>query len=419
MLDVLKGSYLAVSVTYAENFLRLFYGLFVIFVAKENLDAVEFSFFGLYFSVATILYGFSKFSLDSFAIKKIVGFQYSKGRLIRNFVFFRFGVCFLFLVIFLSLLYWMDKIYGWYFLLLLLQLIRSFDSVEWYLRAEGKVITQAGSRIFSMLVVLFVLSFFYFLDFDLSHLQFIYVLSLEWLFLSTVYIFLMPKDGKSDIAKVNDEFVEVVRDSLPVYVAYALFLVYSKLDQIVMESLVSTYEYGYYIVAARINETAVILIGSINLVVFPRLVSLYRDDDRLFRVYIRKVSQLFFSMSLVIISMIWLARFFYDFMPEVIKALVEIEIIETLSVMIFSIIPVYAFGLRSSFFAITSQPKEILHGGVLGALVAFLCGVPLMIKLGVLGGVLSIILSSLSALFFSNFFTGGGRDYLRTVIGLR
>ncbi|MEH6627056.1 MAG: hypothetical protein V7739_11460 [Motiliproteus sp.] len=414
--DILEGHVVALLLTYCENFMRLIYGIVFLLIARKLLSPEDFSSFVFCYSLAIILYGFSKFSLDAFSIREIIHRPIMARGLVWRLVVFRFLFSSIFFLFFVLFLYIVDKIYGVFLWLIFLQALRSLDSVEWYLRAEGHVIFQAISRMVSMSIVLSLLLYVYNSGYEVESWNVVLIQSLEWMILALMYFFWMiHQEYQSGVSGGNDLFSLVVVKSMPAYLGYVFFIIYSKIDQILLEGFLGHVEYGNYMIAARVNESAVILIGSLNMVLFPKLVRAYNESKDSFCKYVRSVSLFFFFLSLLVVFCVWGVRFFYGFLPAMIKDLLPYDTVIYLSYMVFSIIPMFLFGLRSSYFSITGSTVEILKGGGFGLCAALFLGVPSVFLWGAYGGIFCFFISCLSALFISNFFSSPGRVFTRLV----
>lgn len=413
----LEGQIVGLLLTYCENLIRLVYGVIVLLVARQILSPEEFSDFAFYLSIAVMLYGFSKFSLDAFSIREILLQPIIAGGLVWRLVGFRFAGSIFFFCCIVLFLYLFDKIYGVFLWLIFFQAIRSVDSVEWFMRAEGKIALQALARIFSMLVVLLLL-YVCISDYgvDVKGWHLVIIQSTEWFLLALIFFLWMRGRKSQSIARrENDSFKSVVSKSLPAYLAYVFFILYSKIDQLFLESILEDVAYGNYMVAARINESAVILIGSLNMVLFPKLLVAYNRSKDAFSSYVRSISLFFLFLSVIVISIVWGGRLGYDFLPQAAKNFIPYEILEYLSLMVFSTVPIFFFGLRSSYFTITDNAFEILRGGGVGLFVALVLGIPSMYLWGAYGGVLCFVMSCLGALFVSNFLSSSGRSFMALV----
>lgn len=398
----------------------------ILFVVRHLLDAEAFASFAFYLALAIACYGFCKFSFDAYAVREFVLHPANALPVLRKIIAIRvigsgvvIGIVILGLRVF-------DKYEALYSIVIIFQIVRAVDSVEWLLRAEEKLIAQALVRLASMLFVISALIALVVYKPVVSGWHIVAVQVSEWCVILIVYsvIFALKRSGGSRDEKIDQEEVrasvrKIVSGSVYVYIGFVLFLLYSKVDQFLLNWLVGPDLYGIYMIAARLTESAVILIMSFNMFYYPKLVCAHQASFEVFSAMIRRISLVFLLMAVLVVFCVWGLRSSYLLFPLMIRNVVPYELLEILSWMIFSVIPVFFFGLRSSFFTIVDRPKNILIGSTCGVVAALFVGVPLMQVWGVYGGIACVVLVAFSSLLLSNFFSEYGRCYLKIVFGLK
>lgn len=406
--------------TYLENLLRLIYGVGVLFVARHLLGAESFAGFAFYLSLATLCYGVSKFSFDAYAIREFVLHPSQAFSVLWRLMLIRSIGCIVIIGTLMVCLNAFGKYEALYSLIIVFQFVRVVDTVEWLLRAEGKLATQAIVRIVSMIAVLSALAILLVNDHSVSAWHIVWVQLSEWVVILVAYLTIFARKMAKEVSgREVDKLLlgasvkKVVAGSMYAYAGFVLFLLYSKIDQFLLNWLLQPESYGVYMIAARLTEAAVVLIMSLNLFFYPKLVNAHAVSFARFSIMLRRISLAFAFIAAVVVLCVWIARCLYDYFPLMFRDVVPNELLVTLSWMIFSVIPVFFFGLRSSFFTIVDKPGNILFGAVLGFSSAVLIGIPMMYVWGALGGALCICLVAIFALFFSNFCTSAGRQYLR------
>ena len=412
--------------TYLENFLRLIYGVGVLFVARHLLGAESFASFAFYLSLATLCYGVSKFSFDAYAIREFVLHPSQAVSVLWRLMLIRSIGSIVIIGALMVCLSAFDKYEALYSLIIVFQFVRVVDTVEWLLRAEGKLATQAIVRIVSMIVVLLALTILLVNSHSVSAWHIVLVQLSEWGVILVAYLTIFARKatkevsgGKADKLLLDASVKKVVAGSMYAYAGFVLFLLYSKIDQFLLNWLLQPESYGVYMIAARLTEAAVVLIMSLNLFFYPKLVSAHAVSFGRFSIMVRRISLAFLLIATVVVLFVWIARGLYDYFPLMFRDVVPNELLVILSWMIFSVIPVFFFGLRSSFFTIVDKPGNILFGAVLGFSSAVLIGIPLMYIWGALGGALCIFSVALFSLFLSNFCTVAGRRYLRVIFAIK
>lgn len=417
-----KRGLLGLALTYFENFLRLFYGVGILLLARRELVGDEFAEFSFYLTVGLACYMFSRFSFDAYAIKEFVSNAEGAVHVLVRLVVLRLLGALAVILIAIVLIALFGQFRWLLAPIIFLQIFRAFDLVELYLRARGDLLTQSVIRISSMLLAFcFLLVSIMFFSSSLE--VFIYSQAVEWLSISIFYagslcFFCKAKGGSNGLRRsVHESVRKVLRGSVLVHISFGLFLVYSKFDQVLLKWIAAAGEYGNYMIAARLTEASVVLILSLNMFFYPRLVKAHRESCVLFNNMIRSLSAFFLFLSLSVVVVVWVFKSFYYSLPALVSEYVPYEVLDLLSLLIFSTVPVFFFGLRSSYFSIVDSPRDVVAGGVFGVMCALLVGVPCVLYYGVFGAAIAVSIIALVALGFSNFCSRQGRAYLRVMFG--
>lgn len=411
--------YSGLAFTYIENFYRLLYSFGFLVAAQHLLSVEQFSNFAFYVVVAAFVYGVSKFSIDAYAIKEFVGRPEQAIFVLRRLCLLRAGWTGIIVLLSIAILYFSGRFYPVLSLLVVLQFFRSIDIFELLLRAEERLLFQALVRMFSMIVVTVLVAFFLMFEVSVDVETLVFVQALEWGVVILIYSFSFFKcfgSKSAESCRVKEAVKKIVSGSSFVFFAFLLFLCYSKIDQLLLNWFAEAAEYGDYMIAARLVEASVVVVISLNMFFYPRLVRLYDVDRQNFFVMIKKISYSFLLVAGVVFLVVLALRVYYQFLPHIFTGLFSLRLIELLSWLAVSLFPVFLFGLRSSFFTIVDEPGNILLGSILGFAVSVLFGVPLIYFYGLYGGVACVLLTSVSSLLVSNFFSASGRTYLRLII---
>ena len=424
--SIMKKNFLEIGFLYFENVLRLFYSLFSIFLIKTLVSAVEFANLTFYLSLAILIYGLSKFQLDSFITKEIVlsKNKSEQKRYFQSIVIFRFVFTSFLAVLFVSFLGRLDKLYGVVVLLVFFQIFRFVDGFELYLRAINKIYIQAKVRVLSLLVPIIVLIILSLFNNSLSIEIVVFVLSLEWIVILIFYGQLIFKEGFLYPLSIDKDtvmkFWVLLVGAIPVYIGHAVNLLYSRLDQFFLESIVSVNVYGEYMLAARLNDASIMLTMTLNLYFFPKLVKLYKENRVKFESFFRKISFLYFCFSVACISIVWFVKYNYSIFVDLgLGDFIPYRSLDIFSYMTFNSLILFSFSLRSTYYILEDETKYILYGSLLGAGVVLIVGLPLMIFFGVTGAIISTILGNVFALIIVNCMSKNGIDFLKLIFNVR
>ena len=403
---------------YSENFLRVLYSVFLLVALRQILATETFAVFAFYLTISLMLYSVSKFSLDTVAVKYLVRDKSKKGtkELIARLAIFRFLVGIIVTVLAFFILKALGKLDPVVFLIIVAQLLRVPDSLEWYLRSSGMFNIQSIARIFSLSLPVSIMFVTFIGQYKFSDDRyFALIICLEWVSISTIYsIYYIQKFGMPRIYNpIGGMARSVVSVAAPVLLAQIVSLIYLRVDQLVLESYLPSYLYSQYIVAARINDAFLVVVLTMNMMIVPNLVALKDKDEFQYKNKLRFYSRIFFLLSLAVTASIWLLdgvfRYF-DF--NVVADYMGAEFLGILKMLVLSTVINFYFGLRSSFYVIEGWSRNVFYGAIVGCSFGVLVGIPLMKNYGVEGGVFSVVYSAFLALFVTDLFSKRGRAFI-------
>lgn len=189
--------------------------------------------------------------------------------------------------------------------------------------------------------------------------------------------------------------------SWPLYVAYSAAILYMKMDQIMIGSILDSRSAGIFAAATKLYEIpfTIVIIASTSF--FPALVQLYERDHRLFFRRYAQITWAYSVIGLVIAVVVW------GFGRDIIRLLYGIEFSQAYSVVVIQMIGLIFFfnaGLRSSYLAISGQQRVIMVTSLFAAVANISLNFFLIPRLGIQGAAIATGITQCLALLFSNVF---------------
>jgi O-antigen/teichoic acid export membrane protein len=399
---------------YLENALRLIYNICILLLIKKIYGDEVFSVVSYALTLGAISYGLGKFSLDNLSIKLIIEEKFEVVRCVAAFRnMFSALACLMVCAYALLISHEIFMNSPELLLLILLQLFRTFDSVEWYLRVDERLEFQSFSRIFSMLIPFCLLIIVDFLHLQVNVQNLVIILSTEWIVIAIIYS--MANKRSDYIGRYKMGYSKLVKptliQALPLFLSFFAYMIYQRIDQLALIEFIPIAEYGYYSLAAKLNESSIVVIQSLSIILFPQLVRMGVGIDFFYQ--FRKYTIVLFLLALLIQVAIYVfsllqIRYSFEFIPN-----------KTLSIMRLlglSMVIYFAMGLRSAYFVIIGKTKTMLIGSLLAIVAATPISIILISRFGINGAVIGNIFTSSVALIISNFVTHEGRVFLMALI---
>ena len=235
--------------------------------------------------------------------------------------------------------------------------------------------------------------------------------SLVWFALATVVEFLVCSlliiwffKSKTDIRislKYWDKQIgkQILNSSYPLIISSVFYVIYTKLDQVMLGYLTSSDEVGYYAVAAKLSEVWYFIPSAIVNSFYPELVKLKEQDSNSFKILTLRLMTVLSALAFCI------ALIFTFFSDIIIESLYGIEYItsgKVLTIHIWSCIIVFSAVVSGAWFVINRLEKYSFYRTGTGALVNVALNFILIPAYGALGAAAATLVAKLIASYLMN-----------------
>lgn len=218
-------------------------------------------------------------------------------------------------------------------------------------------------------------------------------LLLESILYATLYILIYEKKTTSTLLgwKFDKEYaVKLIKDSSPLIVLSAFSMIYARIDQVLIKSMIDSKAVGFYDSAVRVAEVGSFVPGIIVSALYPAIVNAKQTSDELYTQRLKKLAILLFILALCIAIPIMM------FAPYIIKTLYGntfIEGVPVLKIYIWANIGTF-LGILVTQYLTTENFRKILS---FVAFVPMLCNVALNIlwipEYGIVGAAYATLIS--------------------------
>lgn len=215
------------------------------------------------------------------------------------------------------------------------------------------------------------------------------------LFLLFVELTINLKDLQKSIIKIKG----IVSDSIPFGIAAISYLIYMRMDTLMVDYFLSKVEVGIYGLAIQGITICTMILAPIQVVAFPILRKTFHRKDK-YELELVKYTSL--AMVLFSISSLFVFFIIYYFVD-----VVSPEFYDSISIfliLLFSALITTISVLRSSHIAIVNAGRILLITQLIALFINFILNFSLIPIIGLKGAALSTLISQFCSLILSNFY---------------
>ncbi len=409
---VLKNSFWLI---YDKVFRLLGIVIFNLLLAN-NLGADFVGEYHFIIAVSYIFYAISLFGLNDILIKELVSLKYSISELLTNSLILRLIVGMLLYILIIIITFCLSgytEINLLYLLIVGLQLFfQPFQVLTTYFDSQinSRITVIFRNIAVSISVILRILLVLFYPDLRLILLAYIIEPFLEGLILFIYFqkniLTLKLKDFKVSIIKY------LIKQSGPIAFASIFYIMYAKLDQLMLGFMVSKYELGNYSMAVRFAEISFFIPIAYSKSLFPKIVA-FKEDKQKYNKMITKAMKLLFRISLCIsLVMLIIPDSFFTYILG--EDMVNVSI--PFKILIFSSIMVYIGSLSYIWYLSEGYQNYIMYNTVYGLLFNIILNLILIHYYGIIGAAVATLLAKILANYIIHAFRKDTREifYIQT-----
>ena len=189
-------------------------------------------------------------------------------------------------------------------------------------------------------------------------------------------------------------------DSWPLMFAYMSYLIYAKIDRIMIKEMLDEHNVGIYSAAYILYEAPLFISLMIAKSVYPILVQYYQDNKNKFFQLYSTLSSYMTLLSYLIVLFIFI---FHEILIQITFGESFEESSKILMLLSFGMIPIFNAFLRSSYITISGNQKIILYTTLFSAMLNIVLNLLLIKAYGVIGAVYATVFSQTVSLLVLNF----------------
>jgi O-antigen/teichoic acid export membrane protein len=389
---------------YFGRFFQMGVALFVsVWVARylgpENYGLISYS-----QSFVALFAGISTLGLDSIVIRELTKNNEKRDELLGTaFALKLIGAIICLIIIFVMLLFSNNNISAsiQIFIIASSVVFQSFNVIDFYFQSEVKSKYSVIASVISLSITSIIKIILIILKARLIY--FIIAISIDSIVLSSSLIYFYKKEKLSIKKwKINKQISTLLlKESWPLMLSYMSYMIYARIDQVMIKNMIDNKSVGYYSVAFNIYQIPVFIPVVLSQSVYPYLINTYKNS-------IEKFNKIYETITTYLtLSSYILVFFFFIFSNLIIRKLFGQTYLESSNILFYlsiGLIPMFNAGLRSNFMTISNNQKIILYTSVISAILNILLNYLLIPLIGVKGSVIATIITQIISLIILNIF---------------
>ena len=386
----------------AERIIRmgvlLFVGIYVArYLGPERYGLLSYSnsFVGVFTAIALL-------GLDGIVVRELVKSPENRDKILgTSFLLKVVGTLLMWLIILIALFFTNnDLLTNTLIAIIAFSVIfQAFNVIEFNFQAEVKSKYVVQAQLVQLLVTSVTKIILVVKELPLIWFASVFCLDAIILALGLAYVYSYNR-GSIHIWKWDSKYAKALLiESWPLMFSYMSYLIYAKIDRIMIKEMLDEYSVGIYSAAYVLYEAPLFISLMVAKSIYPLLVQYYHDNkNKLFHYYTILSSYMTLLSYMIVL-------FFYIFHEELIQLTFGDDFEDSSRILVLlslGLIPMFNAFLRSSYITITGNQKIILYTSLFSSIFNVILNYFLINEFGVQGAVYSTVLTQILSLFVLN-----------------
>ena len=386
----------------AERIIRmgvlLFVGIYVArYLGPERYGLLSYSnsFVGIFTAIALL-------GLDGIVVRELVKTPENKDKILgTSFLLKVMGTLFMWLMILVALFFTKnDLLTNTLIAIIAFSVIfQVFNVIDFNFQAEVKSKYVVHAQFVQLLVTSVAKIILVVKEMPLIWFASVFCLDAIIFAVGLVYTYSFNR-GKIYFWKWDSKYAKALLiESWPLMFSYMSYLIYAKIDRVMIKEMMDEYSVGIYSAAYVLYEAPLFISLMLAKSIYPLLVQYYHDNkDKLFNFYTILSSYMTLLSYMIVL-------FFYIFHEELIQLTFGDDYKNSSRILVllsFGLIPMFNAFLRSSYITISGNQKIILYTSLFSSIFNVILNYFLINEFGVQGAVYSTVITQILSLIVLN-----------------
>jgi len=356
----------------------------------------------------------SNLGLDGIVVREIAKKKDEAGVILGTTFMMRMIVgilCWMGLVVFMLAIYGWGNENVWLALLVGGSLIfQAADTIDLWFQSQ----TQSRRTVLAKFIAVLISSLLRvaFITFKAPLIYFAMAFSIEWgiAALALLISYQKFKCGQTWMIRLTDTGVILLSQSWYFIVALFSYMIYTKIDQLMIKNILGGKELGIYSAATVISTGFYIIPMTLQNSLLPIMTRLRKNDEQLF---LKQLTRIFRILALTSIVICLLTVWQSENLVQFVYGVKYIRGSGILAIHVFTIIPIFMSAGQNLWIFIEGKSKLFLLQCIIGGIVSLILNSFLIQKFGIVGAATSAIIVQFIATVFSNYFLDRDLFYLQ------
>lgn len=391
---VFKLYFINTSWIMAEKILRILLSFFVVAAMARYLGPIEFGIYSFCFSLVTLGQPISNLGLDSLLVKEFVHKNFSHEELLGTSLLMRFFSTILVntLIFLISYFFVLEsgletKVLA---IMMIANIFQAFNVVDFFFQSQVQAKLSSICLSLSFFSASILRLFLIWREFSLIY--FSYSLILEYS-LFTFFLLISLKNHTLSIRslKVKSHVLKtIIKESIPLILSGVFIVIYMKIDQVMLKSMLGNKQTGLYSSAVKLSEFWYLLPTTLSVSLYPLLARNFKENFSLYMHRLKFIMGVCFWFFLILSLGVYFSG---DFIVETIFGVEYLGSIETLKIHMFAGIVTSMSIFYAQKYVLEKRTKLSLFGAITGAISNVILNIILIPRLGIEGAAWATLIS--------------------------
>lgn len=386
-----------------DKIITLLVGIIVIFKVANHYGPVEYGLFQ-YATSLNLIFGIVLLLIDSRVVKK----KYSKNNIshiIFNTTLTKIFLSIISLFIGMIFLYFLNQGLNFnkiYIILLLNNIIINLsfgiqNYFEFVLKSKKIVIASNVAIILSAIFQLICISLNYSIIIITLVIFLASVVKMIILFFQFYKSFTFSLISKVDFNLI----IDFIKESIPLAIAGIAATIYSRIDQVMIGSILGYEEVGIYSISVQMISIVSMILIPFQVSIYPEMINWFKSNIKIYYKNYLTITSIISWVSIIgIVLSVLLSYLFFDLIFDEMYS----ESLNIFQIHIMGVFFMYNAILRSSHFTLTKTSYILMISQIIAVFLNIILNFILIPKSGIYGAAFSTVFTQIFSLLLSNLF---------------
>jgi O-antigen/teichoic acid export membrane protein len=292
-----------------DKIFKMLLGLIVIIMLARYLGPEQFGLMNYAIAIVSLFVAFSALGLNNIAVKELLTTNRNKNEILGSIFFLKVTgsiISYILLFILISTLRGDDEFLKYIVLILgITMFFTTSDIIKFWFESKinSKYIVYVENIVFLVFTIFKILLIYL----EMSLISFIYIMVIESFFMALALLYIYVKKDNMPIWIFNIAYMKtLLHESWPLIISSMAWILYSRIDQIMIGEILNDKSVGIYSAATRLSEVSAFLPVIITSSIIPAIMKLQNNNKSL---YNEKFQNIYNIVTIIMVFLALLVTF--------------------------------------------------------------------------------------------------------------